>query len=162
MDITDDELQRFEALLQKLDSEVGVTDLTVPAAMLLEFDAFDIRPSEALIRVLHKLRIHSLAPLHLAVIWEISTSPDALRRLSGRPFVDDYLLELLGFRRMRDCLTDAFFQTFYRTSEQEEPIWWAAESLEQALKARRLEARPINSIHELLCAGELATANLEL
>ena len=113
------------------------------------------KPSRKVLGLLGSLRIHRVAPLHLDLARRLAADPVALRRLRGVR-IGEFLLDLMGFERVRVRLTRRFFQTFRPRAEQEELLWWDAAHLDLALRDDEIKVRAIDSAGQLLRQGKRA------
>lgn len=114
-----------------------------------------VRCSAPVAELLESLHIARPAPSHVAVFRRIAADPALMERLRGVR-VDDFVLEILGFERLRPHLTRPFLEDMEVTALNEEALWWAAVLVDAALGARVFECVPICSISQLLENGDLA------
>ena len=157
---TADELASFADLLASLSRASG--PVARPGYELENaLVRLGFKPSPGVVGLLRSMHIHRVAPLHLDLARKFAADPVALRRMQGVP-LNESLLDLMGFEHMRLLLTRRFFKTYRPRSEQEEPLWWAAEHLERALQVSCINVRRIDSARQLLREGERATNALGL
>lgn len=152
---TADELSSFADLLARV-SQASMPG-TAQARRELEdaLGRLGIKTSPGVLGLLRSMNINRAAPLHLDLARKFAADTVALRRMQGVP-LDEFLLDLMWFEHIRLRLTRRFFKTYRLCCEQEEPLWWAAAHLDQALRDDRIEVRGIDSVRQLLRQGERA------
>jgi len=155
------ELSSFADLLARV-SQASRHDAALPNRELQDaLVRLGFEPTRHVVALLASLRIHRVAPLHLDLVRKLAADPVALRRLEGAS-LDEFMLDLMGFERVRPLLTRRFFKTHRYRCEQEESLWWAAAHLQRALQASSIKVRRIDSVSQLLRAGEHAKQALSL
>jgi hypothetical protein len=156
--VAPDELIGFENLLRSLAND-ACTDGNFERTYCSALVRLGFEPSHEVLRMLASLRLNHVCPLHLDVARALATDAALRKRVRGIT-LDEFLIDLLGFARVHACLSRRFFTAWRQQSANEERIWWAAENLNRAVDRSRVSPRRLDSVRQLIEAGELAKQSL--
>lgn len=152
--VAPDELIAFENLLRSLANDACI-DRNFEQTYCSVLVRLGFEASHEVLRMLASLRLNHVCPLHLDVARSLAADAALRKRVRGIT-LDEFFIDLLGFSRVRACLSRRFFTAWRRQSANEDRIWWAAENLNRALDRSRVSPRHLDSVRQLIEAGDIA------